>query len=64
MSEAFPTAPTVVEDVQLLHRHGLVTLRLVEPEESDGEALHRIEAAHGGYRTSALHVREPVAGPG
>lgn len=65
VDEAFADVAAVVDDLRLLQRNGLVELRLREPAEPDAavEALHRIEAAHGGYRTSALHVREPVAAP-
>jgi len=63
VDEAFPGSTTVLDDLPLLQRSGLVTLRLREPEDPgpEVEALHRVEAEHGGYRTSALHAREAVA---
>lgn len=63
VDEAFADPAKVLDDLRLLQRSGLVTLRLHEPAEPDATvaALHRLEAEHGGYRTSAAHVREPVA---
>lgn len=61
VGEAFERPAAVLDDLLLLHRHGLLSLRCVEPEANGipADALHRIEAPRG-YRTTALHVREPV----
>ncbi len=60
VGEAFARPEGSLEDLRLLHRHGLVELRVREPEAPgpEVEALHRIEVAHGGYRTSAGHTRQ------
>jgi hypothetical protein len=60
VAEAFASPAAVQGDLRLLHRNGLVALRLREPAEAGDadEPLHCLEAAHGGYRTSALHVCE------
>lgn len=62
VGEAFGRVDAVVDDLRLLQRNGLAALRLVEPPEPGPEvqALHRLEAEHGGYRTTAYHVREAV----
>lgn len=60
LGEAFADPAGVLEDLQLLHRNGLVRLRCVEPDDDapSPEPLHRLEAQWGGYRTTALHERE------
>jgi hypothetical protein len=62
VDEAFAEPANVLDDLRLLQQNGLVTLRLEAPAEPDpaDAALHRLEAEHGGYRTSAAHVRQPV----
>jgi SAM-dependent methyltransferase len=63
VGEAFPSVAAVADDLRLLQRNGLVSLRMWEPPGPgpEVEALHRLEAAHGGYETSAYHVRQAVA---
>lgn len=60
VAEAFASPAAVLDDLRLLHRNGLVALRLREPAEAGDadEPLHCLEAAHGGYHTSALHACE------
>lgn len=60
VDEVLPRAPDVHDDLRLLHRSGLVELRLVEAAPADAEALHRLETPLG-YRTAPSHAREPVA---
>ncbi len=60
----FDDLDAVLDDLRLLHRFGVIELRLVEPEHwqrRDGGALHRLEAELRGTVTDALHraVRAP-----
>lgn len=53
----------VVDDLRLLHRFGVIELRLVEPEQwarREGGALHRLEAELRGTVTDALHRSVPA----
>jgi SAM-dependent methyltransferase len=60
IGEVFPDVGSVRDDLQLLHRNGLIELRCVEPGEFgiDPECLNRLEASWGGYVTTAYHTRE------
>lgn len=62
VGEAFTRVAAMADDLVLLHRNGVATLRLVEPLDPppDAAALHRLEAAHGGYNTMADHGRRAV----
>lgn len=63
IDEVFADVEGVAEDLRLLHRNGLVRLRLVEPGPDDayGDGLARAEAQWVGYRTTARHTRVAVA---
>ena len=60
ISEVFPDVGQVRDDLELLHRNGLIELRCVEPGECgvDPERLNRLEASWGGYITTAYHTLE------
>lgn len=62
VDEVLPCAPAVHDDLRLLHRNGLVELRIAElaPAGAAAEALHRLETPLG-YRTLPSHAREAVA---
>jgi len=53
---------TVIDDLKLLHRNGLIEMRCPPPRESFGssELLNRMEAAYGDYVTTPYHTREAV----
>jgi SAM-dependent methyltransferase len=65
VDEAFTSVPAVTDDLRLLQRNGLVTLRYDEPADCSvsGTALNRLEAAWSGYQTAPDHGRVPVAAP-
>jgi SAM-dependent methyltransferase len=58
----FPDVAQVMEDLQLLHRNGLIELRCIEPGESgeSSDLLNRLEGRWGDYVTTPYHVREAV----
>lgn len=55
--ELFPGGSAPIEDLKLLHRHGLIELRPFESEEAvDDERLHRAQRRWMGYATSRHHT--------
>jgi SAM-dependent methyltransferase len=54
VAEAFRDVTEAEEDLRLLHRNGLIELRLVEPSAVDAAALHTLERERG-YFTTAYH---------
>ena len=60
LGELLPDA-THLDDLLLLHRHGLLELRLVEPDDETPPAapLHRLEH-RSGYQTTAYHTVQAV----
>jgi cyclopropane fatty-acyl-phospholipid synthase-like methyltransferase len=58
LGELFPLGSPLVDDVRLLHRHGLLDLRVIEPadfEPAPGPLNQRERQWHG-HATSAYHV--------
>src|SRR5262245_52281055 len=53
----FPDVMRMAEDLRLLHRHGLIELRCIEPAnfETHQDALNRLEETWGGYITTPYH---------
>jgi SAM-dependent methyltransferase len=53
----FPDVSDMEEDLRLLHRHGLIELRCIEPGdfETPADALNRLERDWGGYLTTPYH---------
>lgn len=63
--ELLPDVRPVAEDLRLLHQHGLLELRLVEPAVTEAApALRAREERWGGYYTSPHHARHSVAARG
>jgi SAM-dependent methyltransferase len=65
VGDVFCDVSSVMEDVTLLHRHGLVELRCVgaiEPARA-AEPLRALECERGGYFTSPYHVRQAADAP-
>ena len=62
IGEVFPNVCSVQEDLRLLHRNGLIELRLSESCHSrlDRVRLNSLEREWGGYKTSPFHVREEI----
>lgn len=62
--DLFPDLQRVMDDLELLHRNGLIELRCVEAGDLAGspEALIGAEARHGDYVTTAYHTREAIPG--
>lgn len=62
IGDLFRDVASVMDDLKLLHRNGLVELRCLEACESHGSAelLNRVEAQQGNYVTTAYHTREVV----
>lgn len=62
IGDLFDDVACVVDDLQLLHRNGLVEIRCREACELRGSAelLNRLEAQQGDYVTTAYHTREAV----
>ena len=60
VTSLLPGATNLYDDLRLLHRHGMVELRLVEPHEPavSPERLHQAELGWGGYRTTPFHATE------
>ncbi len=61
--DLFSDLSGVMEDLLLLHRNGLVELRLAEPSDpgADGQALALMEAGIAGYATTPYHTRVAAA---
>ncbi len=59
MRELFADTAAFLDDFRLLHRHGLLDLRLCEPahDAPPSAPLNACEARWGGYATSPYHVR-------
>jgi cyclopropane fatty-acyl-phospholipid synthase-like methyltransferase len=58
----FPDVGEVMDDLRLLHRNGLIELRVAEVSSTtDVGPLKRIEGASGGYFTTPYHTREAAA---
>jgi hypothetical protein len=49
----------VIEDLTLLHRRGMIELRLMQPgsHEQNSEPLHDLERRFGGGATTRNHIR-------
>jgi cyclopropane fatty-acyl-phospholipid synthase-like methyltransferase len=64
IGELFPGLAQVRDDLELLHRNGLIELRYIEPGESGvfPDCLNKFEASLGGYVTTAYHTRERPVG--
>jgi SAM-dependent methyltransferase len=56
----FADVADVSDDLRLLHRSGLVDLRLMDPGElgPDPDRLHRLERFWGGYTTTPYHTTD------
>lgn len=56
----FPDVRNVMDDLRLLHRNGLIDLRLVEPDDAEmcPEPLQRLEARRGDCFTTRYHTQE------
>jgi SAM-dependent methyltransferase len=56
----FPAVSHVMDDLQLLHRNGLIELRCVEARDPGAgmELLKTLESGQGGYFTTPYHTRE------
>ena len=61
----FADVGLVIDDLALLHRNGLIELRLCEPTEPgrDDRMLRTLEAQIGGYATTPYHTRAAAAQP-
>jgi SAM-dependent methyltransferase len=60
--DLFGDAKSVIEDIVLLHRHGMIDLRLVEPADFDPpQRVLREHERRWGYFTTPYHTREAVA---
>ena len=62
----FDDVARVREDLTLLHRNGLIELRLGEPDCSgvQARALHHLETLIAGYATTPYHVRSAAVAAG
>lgn len=58
----FPDVRHVMDDLQLLHRNGLIELRCIEPAGFGvcPEPLNNLENRRGGYATSPYHTRKDI----
>ena len=63
VADLFNDVAAVMEDLLLLHRNGLLELRLAEPADpvADSRPLARLEAQLGGYATTRYHTRIAAA---
>jgi hypothetical protein len=57
LDEAFADLAGVIDDVQLLHRNGMIQIHLVDLDHfaSDPGPLHGLERDRGGFTTSRRH---------
>lgn len=59
----FSDVGEVIEDLTLLHRRGMIELRLMQPSSNDrnSEPLHDVERRFGGGATTRNHIRSTLA---
>jgi hypothetical protein len=60
VGDLFADTAGVVDDLRLLHRYGMVDLRLVEPAPVPSGPLHAAERGWGAEVTTPYHTREPA----